>query len=214
MARPRHQVGAEPQQQNGRWVSQFWVYRKNEGGREVRHHRTVTLGDVRHMTKTEAKAALQKLVAKEAPTRKDGKLTLSEYADQWLSLKAAKWRDSTLQTNRQIVNSHILKSPLADRPLESITTDDLQILLNELARRNYSYSVVQHVASFLRQIFAKASWDGRIARNEASVLEIPRIDRYTVRQWRDEEIRTLRSRQKPYLEVDQIRILLGMCGQA
>jgi integrase len=43
-------------------------------------------------------------------------------------------------------------------------------------------------------------------------LEIPRIDRYTVRQWRDEEIRTLRSRQKPFLEVDQIRILLGLCG--
>jgi len=103
-------------------------------------------------------------------------MTLSQFIDDvYVKLKreTKRWRpDSTESTSLQILNDH-LKAHLGPRLIHMISRKDLQDLLLAKATIGYSYSVVQHLHSFMVEIFEMALADGLIRINPAHSVMIP-----------------------------------------
>jgi len=70
------------------------------------------------------------------------------------------------------VDTHLV-SAYSDRPLASVSLDELQALLDEKAAK-LSYSMVAHLRWDLKQIFDMGVAEGSIPRNPALLLYVPR----------------------------------------
>src|SRR5215467_16049253 len=78
-----------------RWRGHFYVYRKHEDGREVRHFRNVFLGFKSEMDKGEAKAALRELIARETRNVAPAPLSVTLrwfYDNRYLPQKEEQWK--------------------------------------------------------------------------------------------------------------------------
>ena len=94
-------------------------------------------------------------------SRASSMMTLSQFIDTtYLEVKKLRWReDSTTPTSLGILQNH-LKVPLGRRMLHLITRRELQDLLKKKAADGCSYSLVQHIHSFVGEIFEMAHADG------------------------------------------------------
>jgi integrase len=109
-------------------------------------------------------------------SRTPSMVTLSEFIDTTfldVKIKAGRWRkDSTEPTSLGILNFH-LKPAFGTQLIHLIRRHDLQAFLQRKADERYSYSVVQHLHSFIGEIFEMALADGLIQVNPATILVIP-----------------------------------------
>lgn len=121
--------------------------------------------------------------------------TVSDFIDHtFLDVKRLKWRaDSTEPTSIDILNNH-LKPTLGSQLIHLVTRKDLQALLTQKAE-TYSYSLVQHLHSFIREIFAMAYADRLIQVDPAPSTIIPRCKdpkpKPTIRRSKIEEVAKL-----------------------
>lgn len=101
-------------------------------------------------------------------------MTLSEFINNtYLEVKKRRWRkDSTKPTSLGILNNH-LKAALGPKLIHLITRKELQALLNKKADDGCSYSLVQHIHSFIGEIFEMALADRLIQVNPARTTMIP-----------------------------------------
>jgi integrase len=142
---------------------------------------TKWLGKASKMSKAAAKAERDRILAPinaglERPFS-SSMMTLSDFIDNvFVKLKreTKRWReDSTEPTNLQILDDH-LKAPLGSKLIHLITRKELQDLLIAKANKGCSYSLVQHVHSFLGEIFEMALADGLLSLNPARTVVIPK----------------------------------------
>lgn len=146
--------------------------------REQGRGRTRILGPYKDMSRAEARAILDGILAPIEQTRARSRLapavTLRRYVrDEYLPTKNRVWKHSTRLTTEQLVEDHIL-AVFGSKELTSITRKELQAHLDGLAELGLSASVVGHVRWQLSAIFAMAQSDGLIAVNPASGLITPR----------------------------------------
>ena len=110
-------------------------------------------------------------------SRSSSMMTLSEFIDTTfldVKMKAGRWRkDSTEPNSLGILNLH-LKPALGAELIHLVTRRDLQAFLQRKADEQYSYSLVQHLHSFIGEIFEMALADGLIRINPALSLVIPK----------------------------------------
>jgi len=106
--------------------------------------------------------------------RPSSMMTLSEFIDStYLDVKKLRWRgDSTAGTSLGILNNHI-RPGLGPKLIHLITRRDLQDLLTLKAASGCSYSLVQHIHSFMHEIFEMALADRLIQVNPAKTTVIP-----------------------------------------
>jgi integrase len=102
-------------------------------------------------------------------------MTLSDFIDTtYLEVKKLRWRgDSTTATSLGILNNH-LKAALGPKLIHLITRKELQALLQKKANDGCSYSLVQHIHSFMGEIFEMALADRLIQVNPARTTVIPK----------------------------------------
>src|SRR5579863_5552997 len=102
-------------------------------------------------------------------------MTLSDFIDTtFLDVKKLRWKaDSTTGTNLGILNNHV-KAALGRKLIHLIPRRELQALLEKKAGDGCSYSVVQHVHSFMGEIFEMSLADGLIQVNPARTIVIPK----------------------------------------
>jgi integrase len=102
-------------------------------------------------------------------------MTLSDFIDTtYLEVKKLRWReDSTTGTSVGILNNH-LKAALGPKLIHLITRKELQALLQKKADDGFSYSLVQHLHSFIGEIFEMALADRLIQVNPARTTVIPK----------------------------------------
>jgi integrase len=174
--RSRHQDGwvEERGGKIRRWYGHYYVYLKDEAGNERREHRGVLLGDKAKVRKWEAeeklRAEIGKVVQNLLPASADQ--TFGWFVrERFLPLKG-KWRPSTRATNLNTLNSNILHT-LWEAPLAEVDKFKCQMLLNKLAEKGYSHSVVDHVRIALKAILEEAVDQELIGRNPARKLENP-----------------------------------------
>lgn len=148
---------------SGAWLGHF---RKNGIPKAER------LGEIKTMTKTEAREKLRLIIVKELGIAGDGTLTLAGFVEHnWVPRNESQWRP----TSRKAVLG-ILKR-LSDQfdgvPIASIDSVALAKFLTSLAE-NYSASVVKMMRAYARSVFAEAVEQDLIRKNPARSLKMPK----------------------------------------
>jgi len=136
--------------------------------------RTRILDEYSQMSRDKARAQFDKILEPlNTATRRTSAVTLLRYVeDEYLVVKARKWKESTRGTTEQIIGTHILE-PFGSRGLASITRHELQAHLDQKAEAGLSVSVVGHVRWQLAAIFDMAEGDGLITVNPTHGLVTP-----------------------------------------
>jgi hypothetical protein len=204
--RRRYQKGSlQLRKQGGVWV---WLGMWREG----EHRRTKTLGQKSEMTKAEAKAVLDRILAplnaRQEP--QTGKMQLGAYIrDVYYPFCRRKWKRSTRMTTEDRINHHIVPE-VGDSALRSMSRVVLQDLLDRKAADGLSFSVVTHLRWDLRHMFRIAVGEGFIERNPAELLFTPQAaKRATQRVAAAEEI------ARVFASVDlRERLILKLAGIA
>lgn len=134
------------------------------------------MGSISSMPKAEARRELDAILAPincradaPSPTKRWGEFVNNTY----LPFYRRKWKRSTASTNEHRLALY-LEPIYGERSLGSITRDELQTMLDGMAQRGLSFSVVAHTRWDLKQIFRMAISEGHILRNPAELLFVPR----------------------------------------
>jgi hypothetical protein len=153
--------------QRGKWIGKWW----EDGKRRSRK-----LGRISDLSKSDAKGLLAEILAPinaraRTPSRS---CTLGEFVkDVYLPFYHRKWKQSTIMTNDDRVNRHLV-GEFGGLALGDFSRDALQNFLDRKAAAGLSFSVVDHLRWDLSQVFGMAVADGYIARNPAEMLFTPR----------------------------------------
>lgn len=165
MRKSRYQKGSV-KKQRGRWVAMWWT----DGSRKSR-----VIGLVKEMTKSEARAVVDGIVAKLLARRQEGRIwRFGEFvAEIYFPYYSRKWKASTRVNNMNRVSIHLVRH-LETRELSALRRDELQDLLDAKGQAGLSFSTVDHLRWDLKQIFDMAVAEGLIERNPAVLLFTPR----------------------------------------
>jgi integrase len=129
------------------------------------------VGSVKDMTKGEAREEVAKIVAAERAQHDTTKL--NAFVDEvYLPFYRRKWKLSTCGVNENRIAVQLIPQ-FGDRELGSFSRDELQDFLDSKGTK-FSYSVVAHLRWDLRQIFQMAVAEGRVQRNPALLLFVPK----------------------------------------
>ena len=97
-------------------------------------------------------------------------ITMAEYVDKWMNVyKANKLKPSTMATYKKHLNAHVL-SAFGSRPIASITTEDIQLFLNE--RQHLARKTLSTMRHFMGEIFKDAKEDGLIDKDPTASRRI------------------------------------------
>lgn len=97
-------------------------------------------------------------------------ITMAEYADKWMTVyKAGKLKPSTIETYRKHLRAHVLPA-FGSRPIDSITTEDVQLFLNE--RKHLAKKTLTSMRHFMGEIFKDAKEDGLIEKDPTASRRI------------------------------------------
>ena len=103
----------------------------------------------------------------------EGKRLFSDYAEAWLTVKAANVTERTWINQDGRLRNHLLPV-LGDRPLAAIAPQDVRLLVSGLTTdKRLEAATVRPVYFLLRRILATAVVDGLIARNPCVEVELP-----------------------------------------
>lgn len=203
MPGPRYQTG-HVTRQNRHWRGEYHTFRIQPDGSTKRIHKSANLGLRSETTKTQAKKKLADIISREVATRPDSSVRLRWFVEnKWLPTKEALWKESTTQTNKGVIEKQILE-PLGVRKLGELDRSQLQLHLNRLAEMDYSYSTLQHTASFLRAILDEAMELDYLLKNPARKLKIPRVQRDKILGWGDQFF----AQGRVWLTIEQLRTVL------
>lgn len=155
-----------------KWLGDWYIYREDK-----RVHRgPKVIGLCAKMTKTEAQAELDRMIAADrsaADQKAPGEITLGWLLRQYLELKTPTWGDSMIAFNTWLFNKHLIPA-FEGRAANSITRADLQGYLNGLAANGGSQSFVSKCRLYLKAVFADAVEDDQIAKDPARKLLMPK----------------------------------------
>jgi len=174
MRKSRYQKGSV-KKQRGRWVAMWWVDRRRKSR---------VVGLVNEMTKSDARAAVDQIVAEVNVRREHNRVwCFGEFvAEVYFPYYGRKWKDSTKDNNVNRVSVHLV-STFGERELAAFKRDELQDFLDGKAKREgLSFSVVDHLRWDLKQIFDMAVAEGQIERNPALLLFTPKEAKKPVRR--------------------------------
>lgn len=177
--------------ESGSWIGHWsrWPVDPTTG-KKKRIQESEKLGSVKEMTKTEAKAALAKVLVKKLGITGDSRMTVKGFTEQrWKVLYEGGWRPSTKATNEELLD--IVFARFGDMPVADVDSVMLQSWLNELAKKR-SRSVVMHLRIFVRSIFAEAEAQRYIESSPARHLATPKT----------------RPPKRPFLQFEEMRKLL------
>src|ERR1700761_2344330 len=139
----------------------------------------VNLGPKSKMTKTEARRALQREIAKQlgkpgSPTRvmNDGSVTLGWFTqNRFIPLKEAVWKEETAKTKKLLIQLDVVE-PIGDIPLVNFDKFSLQLHLNKLATTRSKDRVLQ-MRAYIKDIFAEAVDQDFLVKDPARKLKVP-----------------------------------------
>jgi integrase len=174
--RTRHQEGWVEERGGHirKWYGHYYIYEANEQGKETRRHRGVYLGEKSKMRKWEAEAQLRKVIAAASKNQPNPNcLTLEWYTrERFLPMREPQWAPSTRETNLYHLEHQILPA-LGATPLAELDKFKCQVFLNAIAKRGFSFTVVDHNRTMLKAILEEALDADLIGKNPARKLVNP-----------------------------------------
>jgi len=117
--------------------------------------------------------------------------TLGDFLDQWLTQVAQpRVRPWTYHGYEVHVRCHI-KPAIGRIPLDKLTPQNVQFLLNTKLQGGLKPKTVRYIRGTLRTALNEAVRWGLVARNVASLVDGPRVERFEIRPFTPDEARTL-----------------------
>jgi integrase len=117
--------------------------------------------------------------------------TVGEFLDQWLvEVAKPRVRAWTYAGYEVHVRRH-LKPSIGRIPLERLTAQHVQALLNQKLRDGLKPRTVRYLRGTLRTALRDAVRWGLISRNAAALVDGPRVERYAIKPFAPEEARQL-----------------------
>jgi integrase len=162
--RSRGEGGVHFSESRQRWIATAQVGFHPDGKRIVK---TAT-----GLTKTEAKAKLQKLIR----DQRDGisaaaRMTVATAIEDWLEFGLAGRSAKTIDTCRLLANGHVIPD-LGARKIQELTAEDVDRWLKRKAA-GLSRSTLQRLLSILRRSLSRQVARDRLRRNVALHCEVP-----------------------------------------
>jgi integrase len=183
-----------------KWYGKFRVYLQDQDGKESEKTRKVVIGPKAKMRKFEAEARLQEIIRQnnggmlEGGTELafDDSVTFDWFVEnRYFPMREGRWRPATKKTTEFEIRRYLV-SALGSKPMRTLNTFELQVVLNKLAQ-TYSDSVVRHAYVNLKSILKTARKLKFVPENPGEDLAMP--DTKTV--------------EKPTLSMDQIVALVS-----
>lgn len=162
-----------------KWYGKFRVYMQDRDGKEVEKTRKVVLGLKSELHKWEAEEKLREFIRKEnghgsgTPTLPaDDNVTFDWFvAERYLPMRRGQWRPATAQKTEYEINKYLVQR-FKGTPLRTIGTFEIQMLLNQLAKK-YSESIVKHAYVNVRSIMRTAQKLSFIPTNASEDTKMP-----------------------------------------
>jgi len=164
----------------------------------------IVLGPKSNMTKTEAREALAREVAKQrgwfrtnGQVMNDGSVTLNWFCrNRYFPLKEGDWREETAKTKKGLIQSNLLDD-LGEIPLKNFDRFTLQMHVNKLGK-NCSKDTVLQMRAYLRDMFEEAVDQDFLYKNPAARVKVPN---------------NLREKDTTTLTWDQLRMALELLDE-
>jgi len=174
--RSRHQEGwvEERGTRLRRWYGHYYIYTRDEAGKETRRHVGVSLGDKSKLRKWEAEQELRKIIANATGSqpRKDGGVTVEWFTrERFVPLREGNWRPATKRGNLHDIKQYLLPA-LGTMALKDVDKFHVASLLNRLAKK-YSEPVVARARVTLHAIFEGSGRYGYVLKNPARKIPLP-----------------------------------------
>lgn len=96
-------------------------------------------------------------------------ITLNDWKSYWATFKKQQVKESTWIRIEEYYNRH-LRNMIGDKPLQGITSDMLQDLINKLA----SFSAKEKIITQLRDLFSSAYKSGKIKTDPMALVVLPK----------------------------------------
>lgn len=117
------------------------------------------------------------------------KMTVAAFMERWLSeVVQRKNKYSTYTSYRQVVYTHITPH-LGKVLLTALQPDRIQALINQLTEAQKAPRTIRNVRAVLRKALNQAVRWRYLTFNAAALVELPRIEHYTVQPFTKEEAR-------------------------
>jgi len=149
---------------------------------------------------------------------KPSKQTLGQYLDQWLQDHRGNIAPNTAQTYAWFVDKHI-KPAIGQIPLTSLKPEHLQRLYSEKltsGRRNGNGGLgnrsVRYIHTTLHKALKSAVKQGKIVRNPADAVDIPKVTRRAIQTMDETELHIFLeySKSTPYYALFYMDLFTGM----
>jgi integrase len=126
------------------------------------------------MRKWQAEESLRKIITSVTKAQpKPNALTLNWFVrERFLPMRQAQWATSTRETNLYHLNHHILPA-LGEHVLCNLEKFNCQVLLNGLAKKGFSFTIVDHCRTMLKAVLEEALDADLIGKNPARKLVNP-----------------------------------------
>jgi len=166
--------GSIYQRSDGRWCACINIGYDASGKRQ----RRVVYG----ATKKGVQDKLSKLYSDKSNgmLRKTERQTVGEYFDWWIETSKEQTRLATYVSYKGVINSHI-KPLLGGKQLAKLTSDDLDNLLADMARRKLSPRLRQLTYATVRRAMRVAVKKRKLMLNPCDAVESPRVERKTMK---------------------------------
>jgi integrase len=183
-----------------KWYGKFRVYLQDQDGKESEKTRKVVLGPKAKMRKFEAEERLQQIIRQNnggilnggTEMAFDDSVTFDWFVEnRYFPMREGRWRPATKKTTEFEIRRYLV-STLGSKPMRTLNTFELQVVLNKLAQ-TYSDSVVRHAYVNLKSILKTARKLKFVPENPGEDLVMP--DTKTV--------------EKPTLSMEQIVALVS-----
>jgi integrase len=149
------------------------IQQRGESSYRLRYY----VGEIRHTvtfrgTKKEAEAELRRLLgdADKGIHIAPAKLTLKQWADQWVELKAAERQHKTVARYEDLLRLHVMPK-LGERPLQKITAHEINLLYAQMT--TLAPRTRHHVATVLKSCLQAAAESKLIPSNPAGKKPSP-----------------------------------------
>jgi integrase len=139
-------------------------------------------------------------------------VTLGSFLKQYLNeVVAVKNKPRTLESYQQVVNDHLLTTPLARKMLTELRPADIQQMLNAIRR---APRTVRNVRAVLRSALNVARRWQYIEVNPATLVDVPRVERSKaeIQTFTEEEARRflIAARETPFSALYTLAVTLGL----
>ena len=101
------------------------------------------------------------------------KLTVEQMLEKWLPTERGKVKEDTFDRKEQIINYQLIPF-IGKIQVATLTPNDIQKLLNDLADEGYSYSTIKKAKEYLHQALDRSNILDKFEVNPFKNVEIPK----------------------------------------